>query len=592
MLKRTLSILAVGAGLAFAASPAFAHGGSHPTPWPQPPDTPPPSPSPGPSPSPSTPSSPSTPTTPSRPTSSGGGLTGGPTGPAKPTSQGKPSGELVWEHWWTLNKWNYTRAGRRGVQSSGGGEAEPTTDSPAVAFLKKCLGDEYFDIRSAAALALGKTGLKHTADALRPLVDDANPTVQESAILALGMLRDTRNIEVLSGILSAKGRYKDQLRALAAVALGLTRDPAATAVLVKVLESGGDEEVQSAAVVALGLLKDKTAAQPLMLTIQASAGRAGETVRAYAITALGKLGLAEIEIQKKPVSVPDYLCKLLVSDKSKEVRRSAVLALGALGDEKVLPKLVAVVAKDDERDAMVRNFAMVAMARLAQSDRAKLVVRRELENVLMQGKEYSGKGFSALALGLLGDPAGATALRRAFESESDPSNKSAAAIGLGLLGNQECVMALLGAIQLSGDAKIRGYCCLALGMLKATQAVEELRRVLTKETNPELRAAAAIALANVGDPQALDILKKALDDKNSYLKMTTVLAIGYFRDDSVVADLIKAYEAEKSNDVKAIIVVALGYIVDPNDVPVLKEVATDFNYLLHYPSIDLVLRLF
>ena len=74
--------------------------------------------------------------------------------------------------------------------------------------------------------------------------------------------------------------------------------------------------------------------------------------------------------------------------------------------------------------------------------------------------------------------------------------------------------------------------------------------------------------------------------------MTTVLALGYFRNDAAVPDIIEAFKDEKNKQVKAIMVSAMGYIVDISDVPVLKEIATDFNYLLHYPSIDLVLRLY
>ena len=83
-----------------------------------------------------------------------------------------------------------------------------------------------------------------------------------------------------------------------------------------------------------------------------------------------------------------------------------------------------------------------------------------------------------------------------------------------------------------------------------------------------------------------------ITDKNAYLKMTTVLALGYFRNDAAVAPIIEAFKKEKNKQVKAIMCSAMGYIVDVSNVPVLKEVATDFNYLLHYPSIDLVLRLY
>jgi HEAT repeat protein len=498
---------------------------------------------------------------------------------------------MVWEHWWQLNQWNYTRVGRRGVQASGG-EAGAKVESPVQKFLKKALKDDYFDVRSAAAIGLGKASEKSSVDALLPLLDDSNPTVQESAILALGMLKDTRNIPHLLRVIENRGKYKDSLRATAALAMGFIGDKSATSALVDVLGRSTDEEIRAAAVVALGLLKDPSAVEPLYKLVNLARGKNVEKLRAYAVTALGKLGIPEFTPQgkRKAVSVTDLLKKIMHTDKSKQVKRSAVLALGSLGGEKYLNDLLKKVKSD--RDPMVRNFAMIALARLAESDRAKRAIRGELERVLLMGKDYSGKGFAAISLGLLGDKAGARALQQAFREISDPSNRAAAAIGLGLLKDEASAMQLLSQIQLSRDSKIRGYCCVALGMMESKQAIPEMRRILTKEKNPELRAAAAIALANMSDPEGMEILRKAMDDKNAYLKMTTALALGYFRDDKVVPDILKAFKTEKNNEVRAILTVALGYIVDPNEVPVLKQVATDFNYLLHYPSIDLVLRLF
>jgi len=593
------SFVAIGLGAAislFAAGDAFAHGGSHPTPWPQPPGDPsptPPSPSPSPTPG-STPSSGSKPTrggtgTPSGP--SKGGLTG-PSGPSGPkASAAKPSGEMVWEHWWQVNQWNYTRIGRRGTQSSGG-KGDGTTESPVQKFLKKALTDKYFDVRSAAAIALGKASQKKSVEALLPLLDDSNPGVQESAILALGMLKDTRNIPHLLKVIENKAKYKDQLRATAALAMGFIGDKAATASLVEILNRGVDEEIKAAAIVALGLLKDESAVEPLYKLVSVMRGKSVADLRAYAVTSLGKLGIIEFTPQgsKKKVSVFYRLDELRDLHSSPQRRSSALIALGALGGEKYLNDLLKKVKAD--RDPMVRNFAMIALARLAESDRAKRAIRGELERVLLMGKDYSGKGFAALGLGLLGDKAAGRALQQAFREISDPSNRAAAAIGLGLLKDESAAMNLLSQIQLSRDSKIRGYCCVALGMMQSKQAVPEMRRILTKEKNPELRAAAAIALANMSDPKGMEILRDALDDKNAYLRMTTVLALGYFRDDKVVADITKAFATEKNNEVRAIMTVALGYIVDPNEVPVLKQVATDFNYLLHQPSIDLVLRLF
>ncbi|MCI0340733.1 MAG: HEAT repeat domain-containing protein [Planctomycetales bacterium] len=588
--------LAGALGLAVAPD-TFAHGGSHPTPWPSP--EPGPSPSPGPSPGPSPSPSPSPSGTPGRTSSGGGtspsgpGTTGGaasgPTGPTKPKGPTRPTGELRWEEWWRFNQWVYTRVGRKGTQVTAG-EGSAAAENPVLSFFRKCLSDSYFDVRSAACMGLGKAGDAAAAAAVMPLVDDANETVQESALLCLGMIRATSVVPDLLKVVENKNKYKTRLRATAVLSLGFIGDKQVVPKLVEILERGGDREVTAAAIVALGFLRDEAALEPLYKIISAVGGVEDETVtlRAYCVTALGKVGIPQFNVKGKTQTVSDLVRTLLKTDREKEVRQSAVLALGALGDEKWLGDVKWAIEND--KDAMVRNFAMVVAARLAKSEASKGIVRRDLEKQLT-GKDHTGRGFAALALGLLADSEGARALRVAFDTETDPSNKSAAAIGLGLLRDSESATKLVSAIQLTRDNTLRGYCCVALGMMRGTEAIPELRRVLLEERAPELRAAAAVALANAGDRQALESLKKLLEDNNAYIKMSTIMAMGYFRDDAVVPDLRKAYEKESNGEVKAILLVALGYIVDRSDIPILKSVATDFNYLLHYPSIDTVIRL-
>ncbi len=577
---------------------SFAHGGSHPTPWPSP--EPGPSPSPGPSPGPSPSPSPSPTGTPGRtsggssspsgPGTTGGGTASGPTGPTKPKGPTRPTGELRWEEWWRFNQWVYTRVGRKGTQVTAG-EGSAVAENPVIDFFRKCLSDSYFDVRSAACMGLGKAGEAGAAAAVLPLVDDANETVQESALLCLGMIRATSVVPDLLKVVENRSKYKVRLRATAVLSLGFIGDRQVVPKLVEILEKGGDHEVVAAAIVALGFLRDEAALEPLAKIVERVGGVGDETImlRAYCVTALGKVGVPQFAVKGgKTLSVSDLVRNLLKSDREKEVRQSAVLALGALGDEKWLGEVRWAIEND--KDSMVRNFAMVVAARLAKSEASKGAVRKDIEKQLT-GKDHSGRGFAALALGLLGDSEGARALRLAFDTETDPSNKSAAAIGLGLLKDSESATKLVSAIQLTRDNTLRGYCCVALGMMRGTEAIPELRRVLLEERAPELRAAAAVALANAGDRQALESLKKLLEDNNAYIKMSTIMAMGYFRDDTVVPDLRKAYEKESNGEVKAILLVALGYIMDRSDIPVLKSVATDFNYLLHYPSIDTVIRL-
>ena len=60
-------------------------------------------------------------------------------------------------------------------------------------------------------------------------------------------------------------------------------------------------------------------------------------------------------------------------------------------------------------------------------------------------------------------------------------------------------------------------------------------------------------------------------------------------------DFIELYAAEGRGDVRAHAVVALGFVGEKRDVPVLRRISMDFNYLCVFqrmPAIELILRLF
>ncbi|MHC4779150.1 MAG: HEAT repeat domain-containing protein, partial [Planctomycetota bacterium] len=195
--------------LAYQAD-VFAHGGSHPTPWPTPPPTdpnpPPPTPTPNPNPAPPPPA----PTPGGRPTPTPQG--GGPQGTGVPA--GMPSFTVKWKTWWEINKWRFTWTPQRAAvvtdDETGEGAARYLSG-----FLVKCLEHKNFDVRGAAALALGRAGTKVKDVAVGPLqklTQDKHWVPAESAVLALGMLGSKESVPMLTEILKDKGA-KHRLRA-------------------------------------------------------------------------------------------------------------------------------------------------------------------------------------------------------------------------------------------------------------------------------------------------------------------------------------------------------------------------------------------
>ncbi|MCI0342496.1 MAG: HEAT repeat domain-containing protein, partial [Planctomycetales bacterium] len=505
-----------------------------------------------------------------------------------------------WEEWWTLNKWEYTSTGRRGATITGaeGGSATGGEERGLLTkFLVECLKHEYFDIRSAAALALGKAGDKSAVPELIKLLKDSNPDVREGAAIALGILKDPEVIAPLvKEVLENPETAKDsRLRSCAAMALGFIGDKAATTPLIEVYNKNTkDFEVRAAAIAGLGLLKDESAV-PNLYQIMTSAGL-DDQLRAYAASALGKCGFKEFTIpmaggKAKTISVVDKLLELLYNERSDQIRQSCVLALGPLGDEKQFEAVYKILQGD--KDQMVQNFATMVLPRLAKTDKLRAATLEALSRVLT-GRNHSGRGFGALAIGLLGEPTGAAALRKSFHSESDPSIREACALGLGLLKDKSFLSELQGAIMGTSDAKLRGYCCLALGMIGDREAVPVLQDVLKQAMTPEVKAAAAIALSQIGDRQAIPILVEMLKDKSGYVKNSTVVALGYFRDLSTVKALRECYDdIASNNETKAIVIASgLGYIVDRFERPILKQLAIDFNYTLGAAMVGRVMRWF
>jgi len=564
---------ALGVALAVPVA-AFAHGGSHPTPWP----------------------TPGTPTPGGTPPPSGKPPSGG----SRSTGQGPAASTGGWEKWWELNKWSFTSVARTDVQLSGGTDvASPEEQSAAKTTLTKwlleCLAHEYYDIRSAAALALGKAGDRAATDKLIALIDDSNKEVQESAVLALGLLKNESVLPTIVSKVLSNPALPTRLRAAGAIAIGFIGSKAGTPELAKLLKDAKEDEVKYGALAGLGLLADESAGPHLIKVLFDK--KAPEPIRAYAATALGKCGVVNFTLiegdKEKKINVPQYLVHILKGEpKERLLAQSAVQALGALDAVAQIEDVGWVL--DQHRDKPTQSFAALVLARLAKkgNDKHKAWARNKLEK-LLDGRNHDARGFAAIALGLLGEAPSAVPLRKSFENESDPSLKAACAIGLGLLKDEASVPAFQGKIMASSDTKLRGYCCIALGLIGHQNAVKDLERVVEISTVPELKAAAAISLAMMGNQRAMPVLLKSLSEASNYVRQSTIVALGYFRNTRAVKPIQDVFDAADTNqETKAICVVALGYIIDRFDRPVFKQLAVDFNYLLPGEMTEQVLKLF
>jgi HEAT repeat protein len=366
------------------------------------------------------------------------------------------------------------------------------------------------------------------------------------------------------------------------------------------LKSKLEEEVKASCMMGLALMKEESAALTLVGVMNNRSER--EDLRAMAATALGKMGFTEIRKGSKKIDVVELMVKILSSQKKdKKLKLSAIMAVSALGPSERIDsdKLVDVLGRlySGQRNADIRSFILMSIAELASKGRAQEKARMLFRNVLRTDGNQSLLAFACLAAGISKDRESIKYLRNIFTKNSNPELRSAAAVGLGLLKDVDSTKTMVDTISGRGSPELKGYCCISLGLMGAKdnkEALPTLRNILNEGNIPQLKAAAAMALTLLGEANAVDTLIKAVQEGNAYIRMSIIMAIGYFRDMRSVKPLIDLFDSDDgmNDEIRAITVTAIGYIAEEAEKPILKRLATHYNYLLHkYGSLLQIVKL-
>ncbi len=229
--------------------------------------------------------------------------------------------------------------------------------------------------------------------------------VRTAAAIALGEIGDTRAVEPLSAWLKHEWSH---VREAAAKALGEIGDPRAVEPLTAALKDK-DINVRRVAAKALGDIGDARAVEPLIATLKDEDGQ----VRKAVASALKKLGWkpegGEAEawywtIQcnwEKAIALGSLAVEPLIAalkDGKRAVRKSAAEALGKVGDARAVEPLIAAFQKDNNRD--VRKAAATALAKIGDPSAVEFL------SAPLKGEDWDGERLedAAEALGELGDP--------------------------------------------------------------------------------------------------------------------------------------------------------------------------------------------
>ena len=413
----------------------------------------------------------------------------------------------------------------------------------AVDPLAEIVESRDFFLAFVALDSLAKIGDPSVAPRIVPLLDEE--LLREPAINLLGQLGDENVVAPLIAILNTptapadaiatalanlSDRYEEQYRAGSHIAdlAGHEISPTGVQNLLDALETPGKGDLRSLALV-LGWLKRSGVDRALTRFM----GRAD--LRDEIIEALVRHGSSTLELLIAQLTAEDL-----------EVRRSAVVALGRIGDSSATPPLVNTLSEE--------SLAIDAANALAQIGDPRAV--DGLLN-LIGDDDASIRQAAVSALNSVALPSMSERIIPLL-ADSDPNVRESAARIAGYFGFPETSSVL---VDLSRDPNERVRCAVIehLPFIEDERVLEVLIHALREET-PNVRAAAARALGIMDAPAVVPQLIEALSDGDVWVRYFSARALGRRRSENSVAALEKVIEKEQFNHVRIAALDSLGQI--------------------------------
>jgi HEAT repeat protein len=462
-------------------------------------------------------------------------------------------------------------------------------DARAVAALIEALNDEDANVRYHAIEALGKLKATNAVDELATIAESRDFFLSFAALDALAKIGDAgimpRILPLLEDELLCKpavnllGQLGDESAVTPLVALLNTPAAPADAVADALATLSDRFEVQYGEGAYIAELTSRevspTGVQNLLDTLE-SPGQ--ENLRPIALVlgwlkragvdrALTRLmGRADLrdEIIEALVRHGSSIVKLLIAQltaEDLEVRRSAAVALGRIGDSSATTALVNTLSDESLAIEAVNALAQIGdpaavdqLLNLIGSDDASL--RQAVVSAL---NALIPPSMSKRIIPLLHDP--------------DPNVRESAVKIAGYFGYPEAANALL---ELSGDPVERVRCAAIehLAFIEDERVLDVLVQAIKEET-PNVRAAAARALGNTDAPEVVAQLIKGLSDEDVWVRYFTARALGRRRSEASVAALASVIEKEKFNHVRIAALDSLGQIGGHRVAAIVGRLVTD-----------------
>ncbi len=372
----------------------------------------------------------------------------------------------------------------------------------SVTHLGKLLSDDDKDVRKFAVDVLALIASPAAGDTLTKALDDVNINVAAAAAEALGQIKCGAAVEALTSSLQANG----WVRCSVARSLGQIGGTEALLALNN-LVGDEDEMVAFTAVQALGDAGDMASLQYLLYLLE----------HTNPMIASASFGTVERILDRTDSSQWRELCgqvpleplMKLISHPNADMRRSATKLLGKVGDDSVVPPLVAALVADENRDdEELRELALQAIVSIAPDDITPIA------NVLSEDTiSVEGRCELVDVLGRVGRPEAFTAVAQLLDNPQVILRRVACRVIAGLDAGRACV--LLCKSLTDSDGHVRANAARSLGEVMAGEAVPSIVPLL-EDPCPEVREAAAWAIGTIGGIEASNVvavLKPLLSDE-------------------------------------------------------------------------------
>lgn len=559
-----------------------------------------------------------------------GPLSGGGGSPLTATKNQATATYTPWTTWWELNKHRYLNLrARLRSRTAVSGNGRPTDLSgrpgfdelrPAVVpLLVELATDKDMDIADSSLLALARITPPEEAGlirgALRAGLTRREASVQEAAVLALGVVRDSESVPLLISVLedsrdgrvalSATQELPDRVRGLAAVSLGLIGDVRGVAPMLLEFKANrsGSDDLRGSILLGLGLFRDPPQDITLFLSSQLENDKLSDVVRA-------QIPIALMRGHESSRSLLPVLLRALESKKTPNpLKQSCAIALGELADPRDAEVIAGLLsAAENDKDDATSNFSYLALgsvaARAAEQPDQHEEMLKQSRRVLMKGllkpRSKTMIPWVATAMATLGRELPVDSAERreiekqlvdSLEDSSSNENRAALAIALGLLDVKAAGKELLARFEDCNDVELTGAYAEALGLIRVDDSAPVMKGRMAKERDYRVRSRIAVALGLLGDLDVAERLVKDLERLDTLYETASVAkTIGIVGDRSAL-DPLMALSKKKTRSalMRAFACVSLGLLGERTPLPWNARISENVNYLASFPVLVEVL---